>query len=223
MRLAWYEDEYVRTADGWRIRSRSTTFMRRSGGFDSRQRARPGALRRRPRDRVGHRAHRHHGRARRPAATQRRSTRWSDDAAAADEAGFATAWIPQLPQDFDAMTAVALMGRADESHRARHRGRAAAVAPPDRARPTGAVGAGGVRRALPPRRRAVAPLDHRRHARAALRAAGARWSSRLPRRVRRDVRGPGPGRRRERPLPHPQPARRDRPRRCRCCSPRSVR
>jgi hypothetical protein len=34
MRLAWYEDEYVRTADGWRIRRRSTTFMRRSGGFD---------------------------------------------------------------------------------------------------------------------------------------------------------------------------------------------
>jgi hypothetical protein len=35
MRLGWYNDEYVRTADGWRIRSRSTTFMRRSGGFDS--------------------------------------------------------------------------------------------------------------------------------------------------------------------------------------------
>ena len=34
-----------------------------------------------------------------------------DDARDADEAGFATAWIPQLPQDFDAMTAVALMGR----------------------------------------------------------------------------------------------------------------
>jgi F420-dependent oxidoreductase-like protein len=33
------------------------------------------------------------------------------DARAADDAGFATAWIPQLPQDFDAMTAVALMGR----------------------------------------------------------------------------------------------------------------
>ena len=33
------------------------------------------------------------------------------DAKAADDAGFATAWIPQLPQDFDAMTAVALMGR----------------------------------------------------------------------------------------------------------------
>jgi hypothetical protein len=35
MRLAWYNDEYVRTADGWRLRRRSTTFMRRSGGFDS--------------------------------------------------------------------------------------------------------------------------------------------------------------------------------------------
>ena len=33
------------------------------------------------------------------------------DAKAAEDAGFATAWIPQLPQDFDAMTAVALMGR----------------------------------------------------------------------------------------------------------------
>lgn len=33
------------------------------------------------------------------------------DAKAAEELGFATAWIPQLPQDFDAMTAVALMGR----------------------------------------------------------------------------------------------------------------
>jgi hypothetical protein len=35
MRLAWYNDEYVRTAEGWRIRRRSTTFMRRKGGFDS--------------------------------------------------------------------------------------------------------------------------------------------------------------------------------------------
>jgi hypothetical protein len=35
MRLAWYSDEYRRTADGWRIHRRSTTFMRRSGGFDS--------------------------------------------------------------------------------------------------------------------------------------------------------------------------------------------
>ena len=35
MRLGWYNDEYVRTADGWRIRQRSTTFMRKHGGFDS--------------------------------------------------------------------------------------------------------------------------------------------------------------------------------------------
>jgi hypothetical protein len=35
MRLAWYRDEYVRTRDGWRIRRRSTTFMRKSGAHDS--------------------------------------------------------------------------------------------------------------------------------------------------------------------------------------------
>jgi len=35
MRLGWYNDEYVRTADGWRIHRRSTTFMRKHGGFDS--------------------------------------------------------------------------------------------------------------------------------------------------------------------------------------------
>ena len=35
MRLGWYNDEYVRTADGWRIRRRSTTFLRKHGGFDS--------------------------------------------------------------------------------------------------------------------------------------------------------------------------------------------
>lgn len=35
MRLAWYDDELVRTADGWRFRRRTTTFMRRNGGFDS--------------------------------------------------------------------------------------------------------------------------------------------------------------------------------------------
>lgn len=35
MRLAWYEDEYRRTKDGWRIHRRSTTFLRKHGGFDS--------------------------------------------------------------------------------------------------------------------------------------------------------------------------------------------
>jgi F420-dependent oxidoreductase-like protein len=37
--------------------------------------------------------------------------RLCEDARDADAAGFATAWIPQVPNDFDAMTAVALMGR----------------------------------------------------------------------------------------------------------------
>jgi hypothetical protein len=35
MRLAWYRDEYVRTPDGWRIRRRATTFLRKHGGSDS--------------------------------------------------------------------------------------------------------------------------------------------------------------------------------------------
>jgi len=35
MRLGWYTDEYVRTPDGWRIRSRSSTFLRRHGGYDA--------------------------------------------------------------------------------------------------------------------------------------------------------------------------------------------
>ena len=35
MRLAWYEDEYRRTPDGWRIHRRSSTFLRKHGGFDS--------------------------------------------------------------------------------------------------------------------------------------------------------------------------------------------
>ena len=34
LRLGWYNDEYHRTADGWRIHRRSTTFMRKHGGFD---------------------------------------------------------------------------------------------------------------------------------------------------------------------------------------------
>jgi 5,10-methylenetetrahydromethanopterin reductase len=37
--------------------------------------------------------------------------RLCEEARDADAAGFASAWVPQIPQDFDAMTAVALMGR----------------------------------------------------------------------------------------------------------------
>jgi SnoaL-like domain len=34
-RLGYWTDEYRRTPDGWRVRSRSMTFMRRSGAYDS--------------------------------------------------------------------------------------------------------------------------------------------------------------------------------------------
>ena len=36
------------------------------------------------------------------------------DAAAAEDAGFASVWVPQIPDEFDALTAAALMGRATE-------------------------------------------------------------------------------------------------------------
>jgi F420-dependent oxidoreductase-like protein len=36
------------------------------------------------------------------------------DAKAAEDAGFASIWVPQVPADFDAFTAIALMGRATE-------------------------------------------------------------------------------------------------------------
>lgn len=35
MRMGWYSDTYVRTPNGWRLRTRSMTFLRRHGGSDS--------------------------------------------------------------------------------------------------------------------------------------------------------------------------------------------
>jgi hypothetical protein len=35
MRIGWYTDTYRRTPDGWRLRTRSMTFQRRSGARDS--------------------------------------------------------------------------------------------------------------------------------------------------------------------------------------------
>jgi len=35
MRMGWYRDTYVRTPDGWRLRTRSMTFLRRSGERDA--------------------------------------------------------------------------------------------------------------------------------------------------------------------------------------------
>jgi SnoaL-like domain len=35
MRMGWYADTYVRTERGWRLKTRSMTFLRRSGARDS--------------------------------------------------------------------------------------------------------------------------------------------------------------------------------------------
>ncbi|MFI1354651.1 nuclear transport factor 2 family protein [Streptomyces sp. NPDC020898] len=35
LRIGYYNDAYVRTADGWRLRTRAMTFIRRSGAHDS--------------------------------------------------------------------------------------------------------------------------------------------------------------------------------------------
>lgn len=35
MRIGYYNDSYRRTADGWRLRARAMTFIRRSGAHDS--------------------------------------------------------------------------------------------------------------------------------------------------------------------------------------------
>lgn len=45
MRIGYYRDTYVRTEDGWRLRTRAMTFIRRSGAHDS---GRPHAVGRPP-------------------------------------------------------------------------------------------------------------------------------------------------------------------------------
>jgi hypothetical protein len=35
LRIGWYSDTYRRTADGWRLHTRSMTFLRRSGARDA--------------------------------------------------------------------------------------------------------------------------------------------------------------------------------------------
>jgi hypothetical protein len=35
MRIGWYTDTYIRTQDGWRLRTRFMTFLRKSGARDS--------------------------------------------------------------------------------------------------------------------------------------------------------------------------------------------
>ncbi len=65
----------------------------------------------------------------------------------AESAGLDSAWMPQVPNDFDLLTMVALMAANTLAHRTRHRGGAAAGAAPDRAGPPGAVRARDVRMA----------------------------------------------------------------------------
>lgn len=45
MRIGYYNDSYVRTAQGWRLKSRAMTFIRRSGAHDA---GRPHAVGRPP-------------------------------------------------------------------------------------------------------------------------------------------------------------------------------
>ena len=35
MRIGYYRDTYLRTAEGWRVKTRAMTFIRRSGDHDS--------------------------------------------------------------------------------------------------------------------------------------------------------------------------------------------
>jgi hypothetical protein len=35
MRMGWYTDTYQRTPNGWRLKTRGMTFLRRHGGADS--------------------------------------------------------------------------------------------------------------------------------------------------------------------------------------------
>ena len=81
------------------------------------------------------------------------------DVQAADRAGFTSMWIPQIPGYLDAMTAIAVIGQVTEQHRARYGGRADPDPSPHPDGPAGADHAGGVRRQVHARPRAVAPLD----------------------------------------------------------------
>ena len=87
-----------------------------------------------------------------------------DDGMAAEAAGFASFWFPQVPGYLDAMTAVALLGQATSTHRNRNRGRPDPDPPSDDPGAAGADHPGGLRRPIHARPRPVAPLDHPRPA-----------------------------------------------------------
>ena len=68
-----------------------------------------------------------------------------DDAAWAEEAGLSTVWIPQVPDEFDAMTAAALIAQATARIEIGTAVVPAAAAPPGRPAPAVAVDAAGRR------------------------------------------------------------------------------
>ena len=94
------------------------------------------------------------------------------DAEAAEEAGFTSIWVPQIPGDFDALHRDHAHGAGDRADRARDRGPADPDPSSDRHGAGGAVEPGGVRGPLHARPGRVAPLGHRGHARPLVRAAG---------------------------------------------------
>ncbi len=132
------------------------------------------------------------------------------DAEAAEQAGFRSIWVPQVPNDFDALTAIALMGRATSRVEL-----ATAVMPMQTRHPIAmaqqalsnqAVCEGRFTLGLGPSHHWIVadmlglPYDRPAHlVRNYLEVLNAAFA------------GPGSGRRRERRLPRAQPARRHRP------------
>ena len=128
------------------------------------------------------------------------------DARWADEAGLDSVWTPQIPDEFDVMTAATLIGTATSRIEV-----GTAIVPLQPRHPivlaqqalsNQAVCAGP----LHPRAGRLAPLDHPGHARPALRAAGHDHAL-LPRRPGPGAARPGAGRGGERALHDPQPPR----------------
>ncbi len=101
----------------------------------------------------------------------RKVSKLLDDIEWAEAAGMDTAWMPQVPNDFDCLTMIALMGA-----RTTRIELGTAVVPLQAQHPIASGAAGALdtcrhRRPAGARRRAVAPLDRARHARHPLREA----------------------------------------------------
>ncbi len=121
----------------------------------------------------------------------RRSRSSSPTRVAAEDAGFTSIWVPQLPGDFDALTAVALMGAATTRVEL-----GTAVVPIQTRHPVAMAQQALSNQAVCEGRftlghRTVAPLDRRGHARAGVRPAGAP-GARLRRGADAAFGGPGP-------------------------------